>query len=238
MVQALNGEFTIAMVLALCYIIHSECTINFWEVKTMNEKKRNYFAIQVIGYGSRRRYCIQYVIPGRGTNPTKRKPNTSRIPSVLPRSGCGRWTAGMPMACIVCSTAESIWNSAMRTVWSSCKSKIRSLCQSWIKSVKSRESTWSFSVRGISARQSAIHATSAIRKLRGSGSLLWKPRINTANLRGRFLPLRWKFVMKKGSILSIAVRMWLQLERIANPFGKCIVKQSEFRIESENEIAE
>lgn len=36
----------------------------------MNDRKENYYAIQVIGYGSRRRYAIQYVIPGHGTNPT------------------------------------------------------------------------------------------------------------------------------------------------------------------------
>ena len=29
-----------------------------------------YYAIQVIGYGQRRRYVIQQVTPGRGTNPT------------------------------------------------------------------------------------------------------------------------------------------------------------------------
>lgn len=29
-----------------------------------------YYAIQVIGYGKRRRYVIQQVIPGKGTNPT------------------------------------------------------------------------------------------------------------------------------------------------------------------------
>ena len=29
-----------------------------------------YYAIQVIGYGKRRRYVIQQVIKGRGTNPT------------------------------------------------------------------------------------------------------------------------------------------------------------------------
>ena len=29
-----------------------------------------YYAIQIIGYGKRRRYAIQQVIPGKGTNPT------------------------------------------------------------------------------------------------------------------------------------------------------------------------
>lgn len=33
-------------------------------------ESKNYYAIQVIGYGSRKKYCIQYVIPGKGTNPT------------------------------------------------------------------------------------------------------------------------------------------------------------------------
>ena len=32
-----------------------------------------YYAIQIIGYGKRRRYCIQQVIPGKGTNPTTGK---------------------------------------------------------------------------------------------------------------------------------------------------------------------
>lgn len=29
-----------------------------------------YYAIQIIGYGKRRRYIIVQVVPGRGTNPT------------------------------------------------------------------------------------------------------------------------------------------------------------------------
>lgn len=29
-----------------------------------------YYAIEIIGYGKRRRYCIKQVIPGVGTNPT------------------------------------------------------------------------------------------------------------------------------------------------------------------------
>lgn len=29
-----------------------------------------YYAIQIIGYGKRRRYAIQQVFPGKGTNPT------------------------------------------------------------------------------------------------------------------------------------------------------------------------
>jgi hypothetical protein len=36
-----------------------------------------YYAIQVIGYGKRRRYAIQQVIPGTGTNPTTGRSYTS-----------------------------------------------------------------------------------------------------------------------------------------------------------------
>lgn len=32
-----------------------------------------YYAIEIIGYGKRRRYCIKQVIPGVGTNPTNCK---------------------------------------------------------------------------------------------------------------------------------------------------------------------
>lgn len=32
-----------------------------------------YYAIEIIGYGKRSRYCIKQVIPGCGTNPTNHK---------------------------------------------------------------------------------------------------------------------------------------------------------------------
>lgn len=32
-----------------------------------------FYAIEIIGYGKRRRYCIKRVMPGRGTNPTNGK---------------------------------------------------------------------------------------------------------------------------------------------------------------------
>ena len=32
-----------------------------------------FYAIEIIGYGKRRRYCIKQVIPGKGTNPTNGK---------------------------------------------------------------------------------------------------------------------------------------------------------------------
>ena len=64
-------KFMLDFVLRLAY--HADMDDRHPTTGESRKGNNMFYAIEIIGYGKRRRYCIKQVIPGKGTNPTNGK---------------------------------------------------------------------------------------------------------------------------------------------------------------------